>query len=65
MTDFKKMRLDTGMTQQAAADFIGVPLRTLQSWEQEQGGSGRTCPAYVLDLIRFKLTTLGKLTPRE
>jgi DNA-binding XRE family transcriptional regulator len=61
LTEFKKMRLAAGLTQQAAADLIGAPLRTLQSWEQEHGDSGRTCPPYVLALIHFKLAALGKL----
>lgn len=59
MTDFKALRLASGLTQQAAADLIGAPLRTVQSWEQEQGDSRRSCPPYVLELIRFKLTAQG------
>lgn len=32
--NIKAARLASGLTQQAAADKLGIKIRTLQSWEQ-------------------------------
>ena len=40
-----------GMTQQEFSKAYGVPLRTLQSWEM----GDRVPPAYVLDLLEFRI----------
>lgn len=39
------------MTQQEFSKAYGVPLRTLQSWEM----GDRVPPAYVLDLLEFRI----------
>nr|DAK54666.1 MAG TPA: putative transcriptional regulator [Caudoviricetes sp.] len=39
------------MTQQEFSKAYGVPIRTLQSWEMGE----RVPPAYVLDLLEFRI----------
>ncbi len=39
------------MTQQAFARYFGIPKRSIENWE----GGKRECPAYLLDLISYKL----------
>jgi DNA-binding transcriptional regulator YiaG len=47
----KSLRLSCGMTQQAFSDYFGIPKRTIENWE----GDKRKCPAYVFELMRYKL----------
>lgn len=51
----KEMRKAAGMTQQAFADYFGIPKRSVENWE----GGKRDCPPYLLDLIRYKLEREG------
>lgn len=47
----KELRQKYGMTQQAFADYLGIPKRTIENWEQ-----GFSEPAeYVVKLIEFRL----------
>lgn len=55
--DIKKLRVMCGMTQTEFSKTIGVPLRTLRSWEQDQ----RQCKKWVFDLISYYLTQKGYL----
>jgi DNA-binding transcriptional regulator YiaG len=51
----KRLRLRKGLTQPQAAEFLSVPLRTYQNWEQ-----GRSLPpGYVQTLIVRTLKTHG------
>ena len=43
------------MTQKKFAEYFGIPYRTVQNWENEVN----RCPAYLLDLMRYKLETEG------
>lgn len=47
----KSLRAASGMTQQAFADYFGIPKRTIENWE----GGQRKCPAYLLELMQYKL----------
>lgn len=47
MTDIKELRKSTGLSQSRFAELTGVPVRTLQRWEQGQN----TPPEYVTDMI--------------
>lgn len=47
----KQLRTACGMTQQAFADYFGVPKRTIEDWECER----RTPPEYLVKLIEYKL----------
>lgn len=43
----KKLRTMTGMSQNDFSKYTGIPVRTIQSWEQ----GWRQPPDYVLNLI--------------
>lgn len=51
----KNLREASGMTQQAFADYFGIPKRSIENWEGEQ----RKCPEYLLDLMEYKLQKEG------
>ena len=49
--DIKELRYKTNLTQKKFAEHFGIPLKTLQKWEQ-----GETSPApYVIELIARQL----------
>jgi DNA-binding transcriptional regulator YiaG len=54
----KKLRKQSGMTQQAFADYFGVSKRAVESWE----GGKRKCPDYLLNLMKYKLEKEGVLS---
>lgn len=47
----KELRTATGMTQKAFAEYFEIPKRTIENWE----GGKRECPAYLLELMEYKL----------
>ena len=49
--EIKELRIRAGMTQKAFAEYFGMSKRAIESWE----GGQRECPAYLLDLIEYKL----------
>ena len=51
----KELRTAAGMTQKAFSEYFGIPKRTIEDWE----GDRRSCPAYVLTLIGYKLRKEG------
>ena len=53
--DIKKLRIMCGMSQAEFANTIGVPLRTLRSWEQGH----RKCKKWLFDLISYYLIKEG------
>lgn len=57
----KELRILTGMTQQAFADYFGVSKRAVESWE----GGQRACPEYLIDLMGYKLAAEGMISARE
>lgn len=44
----KEFRQSTGLSQSKFAEYFGLPLRTLQEWEQGRHNP----PPYVLDLLK-------------
>lgn len=48
---FKELRKLSGMTQQAYADYFGIPKRTVENWDAEKN----TPPQYVINLMEYKL----------
>lgn len=50
----KEAREEAGLTQKQVQDLIGVPIRSLQNWEN----GVRICPQYVEDLIVAKIGEL-------
>lgn len=53
----KELRIASGMTQKAFAEYFGIPKRSVENWEGEQ----RECPAYLLALMEYKLKKEGLL----
>lgn len=51
MNDFKKIRIESGMSRTEFAEHFEIPYRTVQNWELGL----RECPDYLLKLIEFKL----------
>lgn len=52
----------SGMTQKAFAEYLSIPLRTVENWV----AGTRKCPDYVVSLIEYKLISenLIKKEPR-
>ena len=51
MQTIREIRESTGRSQTKFAAALGVPLRTMQSWEIGE----RSCPEYVVDLIAYRV----------
>ncbi len=47
----QELRAKTGLSQSKFAERYGIPVRTLQEWEQGK----RKPPGYVLELLEFKV----------
>ena len=51
----KELRSASGMTQQALADYLHIPKRSIENWE-----NGTSKPTeYLLELIEYKLRAEG------
>lgn len=57
----KDLRAKTGLSQSKFAALVGIPLNTLQNWEQ----GNRKPPEYVISLIEYKLRKEGLINERE
>ena len=53
--EFKELRQASGMNQTYFAKYFNIPRRTIQNWE----GGQRTCPQYLMDLMKYKLNNEG------
>lgn len=53
----KELRVKSGMTQKAFAEYFDIPHRTIQNWE----GGQRQCPDYLLSLMQYKLEKENKI----
>lgn len=51
MKTLKEIREAAKMSRSQFAEYFNIPYRTIQNWELEE----RKCPAYLLDLMRYKL----------
>ena len=51
----KELRTACGMTQQAFADYFGIPKRNIENWEQ---GTSKA-PEYLPPLLEYKLKKEG------
>lgn len=47
-SNMKEFRLSTGLSQSKFAEYFGLPIRTLQEWEQGR----RNPPEYLLKLLK-------------
>lgn len=62
--NIKELRAKTGMTQTEFGKWLGIPMRTIQNWENGQ----RSAPEYVVKLIAFRIEhaeTVSKETPKK
>jgi DNA-binding transcriptional regulator YiaG len=50
----KELRAAAGMTQQAFADYFGIPKRSIENWERRNEP-----PEYLVKLIEYKLEHEG------
>lgn len=46
--DIKSLRKLTGMSQSQFASYFGIPVRSIQEWEQER----KHPPVYLTDMMR-------------
>lgn len=51
LTPIEELRAKTGMTQTEFGKWLGIPMRTIQNWENGQ----RSAPEYVVELIAFRV----------
>lgn len=51
----KHLREASGMTQKAFSEYFGISKRSIENWE----GGKRECPAYLSELIEYKLVHEG------
>ena len=47
----KELRSMTGMSQSDFAEYLEIPIKSIQNWEQ----GARKCPDYVAALIEFRI----------
>lgn len=52
----REARLQAGLTQQQVFDLIGIPMRTLQDWENGR----RQCPEWNERLIIAEIARIGE-----
>lgn len=48
---YRELRKQTGLSMQKFGDKYGIPLRTIQAWEN----GDRIPPEYVYELLKFKV----------
>ena len=58
MTPIKKLRTETGLSQNKFATTLDIPIANIQHWEQGVSAP----PEYVLKLIERDLTNKGLIT---
>lgn len=54
---FKELRERSEMKMTQYAAYFGIPYGTVQHWEYGE----RSCPAYLIDLMQYKLEREGLL----
>ena len=57
----KELREQTGLSQQAFADYFKIPSKTIENWEQGKRG----CNKYILELMEYKLKNEGMIKGSE
>lgn len=55
ISPISSLRQSAGMTRQQFAQYFGLSLRAVQSWEL----GDRNAPAYLVELMRYKLSKEG------
>lgn len=49
--DIRLLRMLSDMSQQSFADWLEIPKRSIENWEQGK----RQAPRYLMELIKFKV----------
>lgn len=49
--EFKTLLERSGMNMKQLSEYFNIPYRTLQNWKSGE----RNCPAYLLDLMLYKI----------
>lgn len=57
----KEMRTACGMTQAQFSEYFNIPKRSIENWESES----RTAPAYLIELIEYKLINEKLIEPKN
>lgn len=52
----REIRLSSDMTQQQFSDFLHIPKRTIEDWENGR----RQPPEYIIELIAFRMSAYNK-----
>lgn len=60
----KRARLRAGMTQDVFSTTYGIPLRTLQEWEQLRAGPDATATAYLRAIANDPAAVARAYDPR-
>lgn len=64
-TNLKKLRLDAGLSQSELAEISGIPVRTIQQYEQNQKNINAAKAETVVKLAKALNTTVEKLMEVE
>lgn len=56
MNEIKALREETGLTQRAFSDMLGIPKRSIENWESGVSNP----PKYVVRLISFYIENKEK-----
>lgn len=54
---FNELLQSSGMKMTEFCKYFGIPYRTVQNWK----AGVRKCPAYVLELMKYKLENENKV----
>lgn len=57
----KELRILSGMTQKAFSEYLNIPKRSIEDWENER----RKAPEYLIELIEYKLRAEGIIPKKE
>ena len=54
----KQLRVSSKMTQKQFSEYLNIPKRTIEDWENGR----RKSPEYVVELIEYKLKNEGLIS---
>lgn len=60
-----KIRIESGLTQKKAAELLGVPLRTYESWERELRVPASYVQSSVIERLRHETTQNARVATSD
>ena len=60
-----KIRIESGLTQKKAAELLGVPLRTYESWERELRVPASYVQSSVIERLRHETARNAHVATRD